>query len=176
MNLKLKRTPGIYLVGFMGCGKTTIGRNLAERLGWRFVDVDGEIEAQRGLSIPEIFDTESEERFREIETEAIRRYVHEVQNGQHMVLALGGGAFAQAANFDLLANNGLTVWLDCPLDTARRRVEGAGHRPLARDPVKFGELYHARREFYARADLHISIQSDDPGLAVESILRSTELQ
>ena len=73
MILKLKRTPGIYLTGFMASGKTTIGRLLADELDWQFVDLDKEIEAQQGISIAEIFDTRGEQEFRRIETEAIRQ-------------------------------------------------------------------------------------------------------
>jgi len=90
MILKLKRTPGIYLVGFMASGKTTIGRLLADELGWAFADLDEDIEAQQGRSIAEIFDSDGEEEFRTIERAAIRKRVVEVERGKPMVLALGG--------------------------------------------------------------------------------------
>jgi shikimate kinase len=102
MILKLKRTPGIYLVGFMASGKTTVGRMLADELGWSFADVDQDIEAAQGRAIAEIFDTAGEEDFREIEHAAIRKRVGEVERGKPMVVALGGGAFAQEANHALL--------------------------------------------------------------------------
>lgn len=171
MILKLKRTPGIYLVGFMACGKTVIGRQLAERLGWTFVDIDSDIEAEQKISIAEIFDTRGEEEFRKLEREAIRKRVKMAQAGKAMVVALGGGAFAQPVNYDILENNGVTIWLDCPLSIIQRRIGDPTGRPLARDPKKFEELYHARRESYARADYRIEIAGDDPAVAVEAIFR-----
>jgi len=140
MILKLKRTPGIYLVGFMAAGKTTIGRLLAHELGWSFADVDEDIAAAEGSSIAELFDARGEQEFRKVEHEAIRKRVGEVVRGRPMVVALGGGAFAQQANRDLLEENGVSIWLDCPFPTVSRRIEDTSHRPLARDPVKFKEL------------------------------------
>ena len=170
MNLKLKRTPGIYVVGFMASGKSTIGRLLAQRLGWTFVDIDDEIEAAERTAIAEIFDTRGEEEFRRIETEIVRRHVHRIGQGSPAVLALGGGAFAAEANRALLENNGVTVWLDCPFEVVERRVALASHRPLARDPRQFAALYHARREAYALSHVHVPIESDDPAAVVEAIL------
>lgn len=170
MILKLKRTPGIYLVGFMACGKTVIGRRLADRLGWRFADTDADVEAATGLTVAQIFDTRGEEEFRKLETEAIRQRVHMIQTGKPMVVALGGGAFGQPANYELLENNGITIWLDCPLAVIRRRLQDPASRPLARDPDKLEVLYYARRESYARADYRIPIVSDDPDIAVDAIL------
>src|SRR5712692_23521 len=112
MILKLKRTPGIYLIGFMASGKTTIGRLLADELGWAFADLDQDIEALQGSSIAEIFDARGEEEFRKIEQQALQKRVGEVERGRPMVLALGGGAFAQEVNHELLEKNGVTVWLD----------------------------------------------------------------
>jgi shikimate kinase len=170
MNLKLKRTPGIYVVGFMASGKSTIGRLLAQRLGWTFVDIDDEIEAAERTAIAEIFDTRGEAEFRRIETAIIHRHVHRIGLGSPAVLALGGGAFAAQANRNLLENNGVTVWLDCPLEVVERRVALASHRPLARDPRQFKALYHARREVYALAHVRVPIESDDPAAVLEAIL------
>ena len=170
MNLKLVRTPGIFLVGFMGSGKSTVGKLLADWLGWSFADLDADIEAEQNLPIPAIFDQYGEEHFRKLETEAIRKWTRMVRSGRPLVLALGGGAFTRPENLELLEDHGVTVWLDCPLEMARRRVlaEGAD-RPLARDPRKFGELYEARRPGYARAEYRIEAASDDPHPVVEAI-------
>jgi len=162
MILKLVRTPGIYLVGFMGSGKTTVGHLLADRLGWDFIDLDAEIEAEQKISIADIFDQCGEEHFRQVETQAIRKRVHRVRAGSPTVMALGGGALLRAENFDLLEDHGVTVWLDCPLERARQRVESATHRPLARDPQKFTALYEARRPGYGRASYRVEVHSDDP--------------
>jgi shikimate kinase len=170
MNLKLKCTPGIYVVGFMASGKSTVGRLLAERLGWSFFDTDEEIEAAERAAIAEIFDTRGEAEFRRIETGIIHRHVHRIGQGSPAVLALGGGAFAARANRDLLQNNGVTVWLDCPFQVVERRVALAAHRPLARDPERFAALYHARREAYGLAHVRVPIESDDPASVVEAIL------
>lgn len=171
MILKLKRTPGIYLVGFMASGKTTIGRRLADELGWSFVDLDEDIEFAQETTIAEIFDTRGEEEFRRIETAAIQKRIRLIERGHPMVVALGGGAFAQHRNYELLENNGISVWLDCPFGMVAERVARDSHRrPLARDAVRFRELYEARRAAYERADFRVEIQGDDPVPVVQSIL------
>ncbi|HEY1205165.1 MAG: shikimate kinase [Bryobacteraceae bacterium] len=169
MILKLVRTPGIYLVGFMGSGKTTVGRILADRLGWDFIDLDREIEAEQKTAIAEIFDQCGESHFRHLETEAIRKRVHRVRAGCPTVMALGGGAFLRDENYNLLEDHGVTVWLDCPLDLVRQRVESETHRPLARDPKTFAALFEARRPGYGRADYRVEILSHDPLEAVAAI-------
>ncbi len=176
MNLRLKRTPGIYLVGFMGSGKTTIGRLLAERLGWRFADLDDEIEAEEKTSIAEIFESRGEAEFRRIEAEMLGLHVRDIERGQPAVIALGGGAFAQAACRELAMQHGIAVWLDCPFETVQRRVAPTTHRPLARDPERFAALYETRREFYALADVRIAIECDDPAVAVDAIASHPILQ
>jgi shikimate kinase len=176
MNLKLKRTPGIYVVGFMASGKSTIGRHLARRLGWNFFDTDEEIEAAEKSTIAEIFSARGEAEFRRIETEIIRQHAGWIERGRPAVLALGGGAFVEQANRDLLENNGVTVWLDCPFEVVKRRVGLASHRPLARDPEQFAALYRARRETYRLADVRVPIESDDAASVVEAILRHPLIQ
>ena len=171
MILKLKRTPGIYLVGFMASGKTTIGRLLADELGWSFADVDQDIEAQHGSSVAEIFDTDGEDEFRKMEQAAIRKRVGEVERGKPMVVALGGGAFVQEVNHTLLEENGVTIWLDCPFSKVCARVEGTTHRPLARDAANFKQLYEDRRAAYRKADHRIGIDTDDPAAIVAAILK-----
>ena len=170
MDLRLKRTPGLYLVGFMGCGKTTVGRLVAEALGWEFADVDDDIEAAEGATIPQIFETRGEREFRRVEAEAIRRRVGAIERGMPTVVALGGGAFVEHANYDLLANHGVSVWLDGALEILRERVERAGHRPLARDPEKFAALYEARRPYYGRADYRVQVGDEEPAAAVAAVL------
>ncbi len=171
MILKLKNTPGIYLAGFMGSGKSTIGRLLAGRVGWRFVDLDQEIEAAAGMGISEIFETRGEPEFRRLEREMMLGHVRAIERGRPAVVALGGGAIVQPENFALLENNGVTIWLDCPFETVRRRVAAASHRPLARDMETLARLYAERRASYSRADYRIPIESDDPAAALEAMLR-----
>jgi shikimate kinase len=168
--LKLKRTPGIFLVGFMGCGKSTVGRALSEHLGWPFVDLDEEIEQREGATISEIFATRGEPEFRRIESEVLKARVKYISGGRPNVVALGGGAFQSEANIDLVTHNGVPIWLDCPFDHVERRVAQTTHRPLARDPVQFRNLYEKRRANYARAEHRIEVRSDDPQHAVAEIL------
>jgi shikimate kinase len=159
--LKLKRTPGLYLVGFMAAGKTTVGRALADELGWCFIDIDSEIEAQEQAAIAEIFRCRGEEHFRELEATAIRRRVALIEAGDPCVMALGGGAFVQPRNWELIQNNGVTVWLDCELERVRRRLDGDLTRPLAQDGDAFAKLFQDRRPLYARADFRVDVDTDD---------------
>ncbi len=170
MNLRLKRTPGIYVVGFMGSGKSTVGRLLAHRLGWSFFDTDHEIEAAEKTTITRIFEERGEAEFRRIEAEILRQHVRWIERGRPAVLALGGGVFAEPSNRVLLEDNGISVWLDCPFEVLARRVARESHRPLARDPEKFAELYRARLESYRLADIQVAITSDDPDVTVNAIL------
>jgi shikimate kinase len=171
MTLKLKRTPGLYLVGFMGAGKSTVGRALAEQLGWQFSDIDDEIERQQGEKISDIFITRGEAAFREMETETIRQHVDTIRAGVPAVIALGGGAFVQPRNWELLENNGVTVWLDCPFDVVRQRLNGDDTRPLAKDSGRLARLFEDRRPLYSRADFRVEVITDDVGTVVEGILR-----
>ncbi|HEY7334766.1 MAG TPA: shikimate kinase [Bryobacteraceae bacterium] len=170
MILKLKRTPGIYLVGFMGCGKSTVGSALADEVGWHFFDLDHEIERSEGATIAEIFDSRGEDEFRKMESAALERCIRHVQAGRPHIISLGGGAFLSEDNFQLVSNNGVSIWLDCPLNHIERRLAAANHRPLARDPERLRELFHHRREGYARAEHRIEIDSDDAGATVTRIL------
>jgi shikimate kinase len=167
---KLVRTPGIYLAGFMGCGKTTVGRLLAYELGWNFVDLDEQIEAAEGCSIFEIFESRGEPAFRSLEQTAIEKQVHEVQCGRARVVALGGGAYARPENAELLATAGLVVWLDAPFELIAQRVAGYSHRPLAKDPGNFRALYEARRAAYSKADFRVEVAGDDARATVAKIL------
>ena len=170
MILKLKRTPGIFLVGFMGCGKSTVGRVLAEELGWRFLDLDAEIEKSECCTIPQIFDQRGEPAFRLIEAAALRNAVHVIEGGRPHVVALGGGAFVQEGNLELVNAKGVSIWLDCPFELVAKRIAGHEHRPLARDPKKFRELFDARRQGYARAEFRVQVSGEDPSEAVKQIL------
>ena len=170
MILKLKQTPGIYLIGFMASGKTTIGRLLASRLGWHFADIDEDIEAAAQRTIPEIFDTAGEAAFRGMESEAIAKRVRAVACGRPAVVAVGGGAAAQPGNLELLEEHGVTIWLSCPYHVVARRVAQNSHRPLARDMQRLEHLFHTRQQAYERAGFRIEIESDDPAVAVEAIM------
>lgn len=169
MDLKLKRTPGIYLVGFMASGKTTVAQMLADELGWHFADIDHDIESAKQMKIPEIFESLGEQVFRTMETEAIQRRIRSVERGRPTVVALGGGAFIADANYRLLTEHGVTIWIDCPFDVICQRVGQNSHRPLAQDREKMTKLYDDRRDAYARADYRIHC-SGDSRAAVQEIL------
>lgn len=170
MTLKLKRTPGLYLVGFMASGKTTVGRSLADELGWSFIDIDKEIEAREGKTISQIFLESGENRFRDLETEMIGRRVLRIEKGDPCVVALGGGAFLQARNWELIENNGVTVWLDCSLETVRDRLGDDNTRPLAANRAGLSRLFENRRPLYARADFRIEADKADVPAIVRKIL------
>jgi shikimate kinase len=170
MILKLKQTPGIYLVGFMASGKTTIGRMLAGHIGWQFADLDEDIVATQKATIAQLFETLGEPGFRAIETDALNKRTKTIKSGRPTVLALGGGAYVQPANAAALEGCGISIWLDTPMDVIERRVGTTTHRPLAVDPVFFRELYLTRREAYAKAAYTVPVTSDDPWETVKSIL------
>lgn len=171
MTLKLKRTPGLYLVGFMAAGKTTVGRSLADELGWCFADSDEEIETREGKSIAEIFREQGESYFRDLESELIRRRISLIEAGDPCVMALGGGAFVQPRNWELIQNNGVTVWLDCELETVRNRLGEDRTRPLAQNCDGLMRLFDDRRPLYARADYRIEVDTADVSEIVQEILR-----
>ena len=170
MIIKLKRTPGIYLVGFMGCGKSTVGRALADELGWSFFDLDNEIEDQAGSSVSDIFDRQGEPIFRALEASALAKRVKAVQAGHPQVIALGGGALMDDKNFELILNHGVVVWLDAPFEVIEKRVAAESHRPLARDPEKLRELFEARSPRYALADFRVEAPEEEAMATVRRIL------
>jgi shikimate kinase len=160
MHNKLKRAPGLYLTGFMGSGKSTIAQLLADKLGWNYVDLDAEIEGTRNESIAKIFAERGEPEFRRIETEVLKGVVRRVERGMPSVVALGGGTFVQPANFTLLEDHGISIWLDCPLEVLEARIEDTGSRPLARDKEAFRRLYEQRRAAYGQAQFRVDVNCE----------------
>jgi shikimate kinase len=137
----------IYLVGLMGAGKTTVGRQLARRLGRRFVDVDHEIVERTGVSIPTIFEIEGEEGFRRREAQAIA----ELTAGTDVVLATGGGVVLNPDNRSRLHDTGWVVYLNVPPALLYERTRHDRNRPLLRVPdpkAKLEELHAVRDPLY----------------------------
>ena len=163
MHLKLKGSPIIVLVGFMGCGKTTVARLLAERLGWTFVDLDEQIESRSGMPIAQIFEREGEPKFRELEHEALLEHLELARQGRARVVALGGGAFVEQRNRDALNLGGISIWLDCPVEQLWQRVSGDSGRPLARQREEFERLYQQRLPYYQKADFTIAAGAGQAG-------------
>ncbi len=154
--MKLKRLPrAVFLVGFMGAGKSRVGRALAKRLGWRFLDLDRRVEARARRSIAQMFRDSGEAAFRRAETEELKKLLRELQPSRGTVVALGGGVPAQPANRRLLRGR-LTVFLDVPVRTLWQRCRaGRGTRPLVKDAAGFRRLYAARRPGYLAAAMRV---------------------
>jgi shikimate kinase len=165
----------IFLIGFMGSGKTTIGRELAARLRRDFIDLDELIAEQAGRSIPEIFAESGEEHFRKLEREALKSLV----SRPIAVVALGGGAFVSDENRAEVADQGLSIWLDCELDTILGRLGCDSTRPLyaGRSPEQMAQLLAARETAYAQADLRLDVtrlKVEEAAQEIISLIRKKE--
>jgi shikimate kinase len=158
----------VFLTGFMGCGKTTLGRLLADRLEWRFVDLDEAVEHRTGLPVRRIFAAFGERRFRRLEHEALLATAREPGRS---IVALGGGAFVSEVNRAVIRRSGVSIWIDVPFRTLVRRVGGDRSRPLARSPEELYTLYRARVPFYFDADLRIRAGDAAPELVARKLLR-----
>lgn len=140
----------IYLVGFMGTGKTTIGRVVAQRLNFVLLDSDHEIERITGKTVPQIFEQEGEAAFRELE----RTFIASGHSPQRTVVACGGGLVVQPGMLDLLSSKGVVICLHASLETILKRTQGNKNRPLlnVEDPMaRIRALYTAREPIYRRA-------------------------
>lgn len=146
----------LVLTGYMGAGKTAVGRRVAGRLARPFTDADREIEARAGMAIPEIFSRRGEVWFRRTEETVVR----EVLAGDPGVLALGGGALGSARTRDLLGRAADVVWLRASIDVAWARVEGSD-RPLAGDRERFARRAQSREAAYRDA-ADLEVDADDP--------------
>jgi shikimate kinase len=152
----------VFLVGFMGAGKTSVGRALSRRLGSPFEDLDDRIQHREGKTIEQIFRDSGEAEFRRAETAALRELLGELRSSSRVV-ALGGGAFAQADNAVLIEGAEVrSVFLDAPVEELLRRCEQEPkERPLRQNPQQFRELYEKRRPSYMRAALRIETSGKD---------------
>lgn len=149
----------IYLTGFMGSGKSAVGRRLAERLGVPFLDLDEEIEKRAGLRVREIFEWHGETEFRRLEQEVLRA-TGELAD---VVVATGGGTVTFEANARWIRENGLSVWLNPSFATIVGRIGGLGKkdRPLFRDEVQALGLYRERLPAYRQADLTVDVRPEE---------------
>jgi shikimate kinase len=142
----------IYLVGFMAAGKTTVAAHLAESLGWRVEDIDLLIEARERRTVADIFAQHGEPRFRAIEREMLSL----VLPLRHAVVATGGGTFADPDSRAAIKLDGVSVWLDVPLEHLIARIPLDGRRPLAANREQFEQLYAARQASYTQADVRVA--------------------
>ncbi len=158
----------IYIVGFMCAGKTTIGRELAARIGAPFFDLDDLIEASENARVKDIFAQQGEAYFRKREREILRSTKHL----EHAVIATGGGTFTFDDNIQFIQSEGLSVYLSAPYALLRSRVGAkAADRPLFRDDVAAHALYANRIRFYKMSDVTIEIRDDEtPAEIVERIM------
>jgi len=172
----------ICLTGFMGSGKSTVGRLLAAQLAWHFADLDTEIERESGLSISQIFSQKGEAVFRDIEHDCLEHLLGSASEREtRLVLALGGGTFAQPRNALLIREFGrelgapqrdpgsVVLWLDTSAEELLQRCVLMGDRPLFRDEASFRKLYEERLPHYRQADYRVE-SAGEPMCVVEQIL------
>ncbi len=150
----------LYLVGFMGAGKSSVARALGQRLGWRSEDIDERIEARERRTVAAIFAQQGEPQFRQFE----RQMLSELLPQRNIVVATGGGTFAEADNRALMLADGAVAWLDVPLLELPDRVPADGRRPLAADRAQMEQLFFRRQMAYAQA--HVRIDASQPVPAV----------
>ena len=145
------KTDKLYLVGFMGAGKSSVARALGRRLDWKAEDIDARIEDAERRDIPTIFRDSGEPYFRAREREALIDLLPE----RGAVIASGGGTFADASNRELMLRDGGVVWLDVPFEIILKRVPRDGRRPLAADRLGMEQLYNQRLAAYRQAHLRV---------------------
>ena len=155
----------LYLVGFMGAGKSSVARALGRRMGWRVEDIDHRIEAREHQRVADIFARQGEPYFRSIE----RAVLQDLLSQRHAVVATGGGTFVDPENRAAMLSDGAVAWLDVSLERVIERVPADGRRPLAADRVQMEQLYDRRRAAYSQAHVRIDASRPVPEI-VERIL------
>jgi len=135
----------VYLCGFMGCGKSTVGKILARRCGCGFIDMDDYIVDREGMTIPQIFADKGEKYFRDTETAVIRELAE-----KNCIIACGGGAMLKSENADIAGKNGTVVYIDIPFEACYERISGDTNRPLVMNNSKeqLEEIYNGRVPVY----------------------------
>lgn len=152
----------IVLCGFMGCGKSTVGKNIARKSGKKFVDMDSYIEEKAGMRVSEIFERYGEQGFRDMEHEACR----ELSRERNLIIASGGGALTFERNVEVFKQNDIIVLLDVELDTIKYRLRNDTKRPLLQRPDKdkaMAELYEKRLPLY-RAAADVTVKGEETPL------------
>jgi shikimate kinase len=166
----------IFLVGFMGAGKTSVGKVLGRRLGWPFEDLDDRIQSRERRSVEQIFRESGEAAFRQAETAALRELLDAPYSAPRVV-ALGGGAFVQPQNAALLAQSGVvSIFLDGPVEELFRRCHKQQvDRPLRGNLEQFQQLYESRRPLYQKAVMHIDTAGKDVESVADEVSRILEI-
>jgi shikimate kinase len=167
----------LFLVGYMGAGKTSVGRILAQRLGWTFCDLDERIEAQQNCTIAEVFRRFGEKEFRDLEAVELARLIQELRTSNGAVVALGGGTILRDENQAQITNQpGVLIFLDAPIEELWSRAKSGGReRPLAGTKNQFQQLYESRRQRYMEADLQVSTSGKRVDEVAEQIAAELEL-
>jgi len=167
----------------MGAGKTSVGRILGRQLNWTFEDLDDRVEQREGRTVPEIFRESGEKEFRRAERDALRTVLEEIRGGAVKVVALGGGAFVQQDNADLLGAFGVpTVFLDAPVTELWRRCseqaaeQSGAQRPLVQSMEQFSRLYEMRRKIYSKASLSVQTEYRNLEEIADEIARALALK
>lgn len=156
----------IILVGFMGTGKTAVGKELAKKLKMKFIDMDDIIKKREGMKISDIFEQKGEPYFRDVEKEVAR----EVSKQSNLVIAAGGGAVIDKENIKNLKSNGIMICLNASPDKILERTKRYAHRPLLNVPEpskRVWELLAKRAQYYARADYQI----DTTNLTIDEVVQ-----
>jgi shikimate kinase len=155
----------VFMVGFMGAGKTSVGRALAEHLNWVFEDLDDRIQQREGRKVADVFRDSGEPAFRRAESAALEQVLEELRGGVARIVALGGGAFVQEENAAMLLASGVpTVFLDAPVEQLWQRCskqasETGAERPLLGSVEQFRNLHASRRKSYMKASVKMETGS-----------------
>src|SRR5436309_2924281 len=169
-----RQIQNLVLTGFMGTGKSSVGRLVASHLHFDFMDTDEMIESRAGKSIPEIFSQVGEEIFRELE----KQLLSELSRVRRTVISTGGGLSANAANLASLKQHALVVCLWASPETIWERVRGQSHRPLLQDPdplAKIRQLLSAREPFYKQADVLVNTEQRSTKEVAQHVLHQFHL-
>ncbi len=164
----------LVFVGMMGCGKSTVAKGVAKRLGVAFADTDTEIERSESMTITEIFAEYGEDRFREAETAAIKKWIQ----GSPRCLSVGGGAYLNDTNRNIIERNAVSIWLKADIDVLWTRVRGKSTRPLLQSVNPYctlARLAAEREPYYEKAQL--CVHSDNrvsPARTIERVLQTLQ--
>lgn len=163
----------IYLCGFMGCGKTTVGKILARRLGCGFYDMDEYITEREGMKIPEIFAVKGEPYFRQTETEVIKELAD-----RRGVIACGGGAMLKKENAEIASSAGTAVYIEIPFEDCYSRISGDKNRPIVMNNTKEGleDIYNSRVPVYRQNSSVVVSGEGSPSEVAERIIEALKLK
>jgi len=154
----------------MACGKTTIGKIVAQKMGYKFIDTDSEIEKRCGMTISDLFNLKGEEFFRQLES----GLVDEISLLKKTVISCGGGIVKNEENIKKLKNNGVVIYLKCDIDALWDRIRGDGSRPLALGKSKYEikKMMEEREPLYSTAHCSVDVSSRSPLIAAREVIAS----